>query len=634
MRLGLCRRRLNDGVRGLVILLLALACLGVAHAQPPFHSVVEGNPEPSVYGQPFTLMAIFVDLAPIQLTGTVTFSIDGVAVGTGTVANGEATFVVTTTTIVGDLNASIYWVGTHALTAVYSGDSNYPAQTLTGTHTVTGQPTVSVITNLNQNIYYGQEIGYDFGVDAILGAFPADPATEYGSLDGGNLNAYIDTTLVCTVSYNVGGRCADAPFEGFQVGSYVTYVTYGGNPYFAASSSPMYPVTVMQDTTATVLTSSANPSVLLQPVVLTATVGASYPGALVGDVFPTVVGTVQIFDGVTLLGTAAVNAQGMATLAAGPLLVGTHALTACYVNSRNFMPSCSPVVTQVVTTASVPVQTVTLLSSSVNPSVVGQAVTLTAAVETTGAIPATPGGSVSFYDGGTLLQTVALNGQGVATLTTSTLTPGVHAITAAYGGSAAGKEPTAASTSGVLNQLVLVSLPPENGYLLIVNPTAVSVGVGGSVTLSVAVAGVNPAGQPFQLSCGQLPNGATCSFAQSTLPGNGGATTVTIATTAPHACGAGTPYFVARGSSGAGRMLGWAAVMGAGLLGGWRRRRRMAGVVMCLVGVALTGCGGSCTDVGTQPLSYQILVKATAQGTLPTYKYQTESQVVGLNVHL
>jgi hypothetical protein len=330
----------------------------------------------------------------------------------------------------------------------------------------------------------------------------------------------------------------------------------------------------------------------------------------------------------------------VATLTWTTLLVGTHSLTACYLNSLNFMPSCSPVLTQVVVAASVPVETVTLMTSSLNPSVVGQAVTFTATVETTGAIPQTPTGSVSFYDGATLLQTVTLNTQGVATLTTSTLTAGVHSIEAVYSGSSAGKVPMDFSVY-LLLQTVLVSLPPENGYLLTVNPTAVSVGVGGSVTLSVAITGVNPAGQPFLLGCGQLPNGTTCTFAQSTLPANGGATTLTISTTAPHACGASTPYFTARGEvSHSGKTLPWLALVGVVVLG-VRRRRGLRGLLLAALlcaglGVAsapLVGCGG-CTDLGTQPLGYHMLVKATAQGVATTQQYATEAQAVDLNVHL
>jgi Neuraminidase (sialidase) len=71
------------------------------------------------------------------------------------------------------------------------------------------------------------------------------------------------------------------------------------------------------------------------------------------------------------------------------------------------------------------------LTSSVNPSDVNQSVTFTATVS--GVV--TPTGAVQFKDnGGNLGSPVALNGSGVAQLTTSALTAGNHTITADYSG--------------------------------------------------------------------------------------------------------------------------------------------------------------------------------------------------------
>jgi hypothetical protein len=77
----------------------------------------------------------------------------------------------------------------------------------------------------------------------------------------------------------------------------------------------------------------------------------------------------------------------------------------------------------------------TVVTTSGNPVLSGNAVTLTAMVSGNGGIPT---GSVLFYDenGSGSLGTGTLNGAGVATLTTSALPPGIHAITAIYGGDA------------------------------------------------------------------------------------------------------------------------------------------------------------------------------------------------------
>jgi hypothetical protein len=85
------------------------------------------------------------------------------------------------------------------------------------------------------------------------------------------------------------------------------------------------------------------------------------------------------------------------------------------------------------------------LTSSLNPSNFGQSVTFTATV--TGVSPT---GTVTFTDGATVLGTAALNSNGQATFTTSSLTVGSHAITAVY----SGDTNNAAGTSAALTQVV------------------------------------------------------------------------------------------------------------------------------------------------------------------------------------
>ncbi|MFC0396601.1 S-layer homology domain-containing protein, partial [Paenibacillus mendelii] len=79
-----------------------------------------------------------------------------------------------------------------------------------------------------------------------------------------------------------------------------------------------------------------------------------------------------------------------------------------------------------------PAITSTVVSAAPDPSIWGTTVTLTAAVT---AISATPSGTVSFYDGNTLLDTATLSGS-TAVMTTSVLSIGTHTITATYNGNA------------------------------------------------------------------------------------------------------------------------------------------------------------------------------------------------------
>jgi hypothetical protein len=107
------------------------------------------------------------------------------------------------------------------------------------------------------------------------------------------------------------------------------------------------------------------------------------------------------------------------------------------------------VVNQVVNAVG-PGATTTALVSSPNPSLVGQTVTFTATVS-----GASPTGTVQFRDGATVLGTVGLSGT-TAVLSTAALAQGTHPITAVYSGDANNQ----ASTSPVVNQVVIVAVPP------------------------------------------------------------------------------------------------------------------------------------------------------------------------------
>jgi len=193
--------------------------------------------------------------------------------------------------------------------------------------------------------------------------------------------------------------------------------------------------------TSTALLSSVNPSTVGQSVTFTATVTGASP-----------TGTVQFKDGAGNLGSPVTLSGGVATLTTSALTQGSHPITAVYSGDANNATSTSPGVNQVVNAAAAGA-TSTAVVSSANPSSVGQSVTFTATV--TGA---TPTGTVQFFDGASGIGSGTVSG-GVATLTTSSLSQGTHAITANYGGNAG----NAPSTSPALSQVVnaVVGPPPS-----------------------------------------------------------------------------------------------------------------------------------------------------------------------------
>ena len=217
------------------------------------------------------------------------------------------------------------------------------------------------------------------------------------------------------------------------VGNHSITAVYSGDAAYAGSTSSALTQTVQLVSTSTFLFSSVNPSAPGQAVAFTAKVNSPSGGT------PT--GTVNFMDGAASLGTATLtNAQ--ATFTTSSLTVGSHSITGVYSGDATFAGSTSSVLTQTVQLT----PTSTSLSSSVNPSVSGQAVTFTANVSGSGG---TPTGTVTFNDGTTSLGTATLAGA-QASFTTSSLTVGNHSITAVYSGDAT----FAGSTSTALTQTV------------------------------------------------------------------------------------------------------------------------------------------------------------------------------------
>jgi sugar lactone lactonase YvrE len=191
--------------------------------------------------------------------------------------------------------------------------------------------------------------------------------------------------------------------------------------------------TAVNSTTIT-LTSSLNPAGFGQNVTFTATVTT---GSGTGNL----TGTVTFYDGATVLAAnvplAAPGATATATFVTASLAVGKHAITAAYSgDSTHFASNSTDPKNTVAPLSQVVVEgTTTTLASSANPANVGQSVTFTATISSTGGAVA-PDGTVTFFDGMTLLGAAVINSSGIATVSTSALAAGVHSITATYGGDA------------------------------------------------------------------------------------------------------------------------------------------------------------------------------------------------------
>jgi len=314
---------------------------------------------------------------------------------------------------------------------------------------------------------------------------------------------------------------------------------------------------------------------------------------------------------------------------------GTHVYTSVYSGDANYSGSTSPPVT-ITVSPDTPVVTV---SGAPNPSPQGQAVTLTATLAGpyaplgTAASPiglyVPPTGPVVFLNGSTVLCPPAnlvagsTGNTSTATCTTSALPAGTDTITASY---AATLDFQAASGSTTVTISALI--PPT--FAITVTPNPVSVGVGYPVLLSVTVTPQDGFAEGVNLSCGNLPSEASCSFTQPTIASGGGTVSLGVATTAPHSCGSSAPYFLGGNGGGPG-LAPFALPALAGLvafvLPGRRRWLRALLAAVLLAGATqIAGCG-NCTDLGTKPGTYSFQVIGTSTGT-----GQVQSQGVTLSV--
>ncbi len=144
----------------------------------------------------------------------------------------------------------------------------------------------------------------------------------------------------------------------------------------------------------------------------------------------------------------------------------------------------SPLNIEVVGEASAVNSTTVTLSSSLNPSGFGQSVTITAQA-TTGAGTGNLTGTVTFYDGATVLKTgVALNATGAAAYTTSSFAVGLHTITATYSGDALHYPDTSAALIQTVIEGTTINLKSSQ------NPSS----VGQNVTFTATVTSSNGGG--------------------------------------------------------------------------------------------------------------------------------------------
>jgi hypothetical protein len=430
----------------------AAATLGETVSQASTTTTLTTSASSAQAGTPVTLTAT-VTSPTATPAGSVDFWLtdpttgeDEIFLGAAAVAgNGQAT-----------LTLSTLPPGANVIEADFDGGRDFLSSSDTLTQTITTNPTVTAVlpaTGASSGtpiLLVGQ---YFTGATAV--SFGGTTATSYSVLSDSEILAVAPALPPGAVDVTVttaAGTSATSAADLFTASSSLT------NPTLAVSSS-------------------AGTTTYGQAVTLTATLSA-------GSGTPT--GSVSFLDGCgTVLGTAAVNDSGVATLTLSSLPAGSDQLVAVYSGDPNFAGAAATLAQTVS-----PAGTTTTLTSSASSTPVGTAVTLTATVTATTAAPAT--GLVFFWQVDpvsgadlSLLGVSAVGSSGQATLTLSTLSIGSDAVQAMYLA-----DPDFNSSSGTLTQtmtagsttLVIDSTVTLDGGAL-AGYDAVEVAAGGTLVL-------------------------------------------------------------------------------------------------------------------------------------------------------
>ncbi len=287
--------------------------LPLSIVQATTQTALNVNPSMGLVTQPITFTATVTGSGATP-TGTVNFSANGNSIGAAQL-NGSGVATITVSTLP---------VGSYTVLANYTGDTNdaisvSPAITLnvvlaTTATTLSASPNPALV---SQAVTFTARV------------------TGNGGTPTGTVNFIANGIAIGSASLSAG--TATLTYSSLAVGTYTVSASYGGDAADAASASSSLSETVGQIPTTTSLgtssTSGASPQVILVATVLNSITG------------PLPTGIVNFMSGSTTLGTATINANGVATLVPNLTVGVNYSITAVYVGDANHITSTSPPVT-------------------------------------------------------------------------------------------------------------------------------------------------------------------------------------------------------------------------------------------------------------------------------------------------
>jgi len=270
---------------------------------------------PSGLDSPVTFTATITPQYGGQATGTVTFKDGGTMLGSTGVSGNAAS-----------LTISGLAIGTHSITATYSGDPNFTGSTSTPyVQVVTKATTTTTLASSVNPSVQGKPVTFTAEVSSLAGT----PTGKIQFLNG--------TTVLATKKLTSGS----AKFVTSELPPGVNIITavYEGDSNDSGSTSTAVNQIVLA-ATKTTLSSSPNPSTYGEAVTFTAVVASGAGTPPDGE-------SVSFMKGKTVLGTGTLSG-GSATFTTSTLKIGTTTVEAVYGGDPNFAGSTSNKVKQVV----------------------------------------------------------------------------------------------------------------------------------------------------------------------------------------------------------------------------------------------------------------------------------------------
>jgi streptogramin lyase len=374
---------------------------GTVLSVDPTSVTLTSSSNPSGYHLPVTFTAQ-VSTTGTSVTGTMKFLDGTTLIGTATLdATGSASTTLSTLAL-----------GSHTITAVYSGDATNAASTSTALIQIVKQTTTLALLSSSNPSTVSAPVTFTATLSGFTG-------TATGTVK------FLDGATTFGVANLVGGTASYTTLAGspLTVGAHTITAVYSGDTNNMTSQTVLTQTVDQASTLSTVSTSAASVTVGTT-ITFTSTVTTT------GGPLPT--GSVTFKDGATILGAGNLDTAGNAIFSTSTLAPGSHPITATYAGDTNSVASTSTALNQTV----VQVGTSTVLVPNPNPANAGATLTLTATVSAAGGSTAGGilSGRITFQDGATAIGSADIAPNGVATLSIKTLTVGTHTLTAVYSG--------------------------------------------------------------------------------------------------------------------------------------------------------------------------------------------------------